>query len=65
MTRFTNSPYEMMMTQKPTGRIKKSCPSPLPQNHPCYGCGNYTGQPCVGICQRELNQWLKERKRKK
>ena len=29
-----------------------------------YGCGSY-GSPCVGICHREMERWLKERKRKK
>lgn len=52
MTRFTNSPYEKIMTQVPRGRKETSCPS-LPENHECYGCGNY-GSPCVGFCHREL-----------
>ena len=43
--------------------VYKRQPS-LPHSHPCYGCGNY-GSPCVGICHREMERWLKERKRKK
>ena len=52
MTRFTDSPYEKIMTEIPRGRKGTSCPS-LPENHECYGCGNYGG-PCVGFCHREL-----------
>uniref|UniRef100_UPI000CF2388E hypothetical protein n=1 Tax=Blautia marasmi TaxID=1917868 RepID=UPI000CF2388E len=62
MTQFTNSPFERMMTQKPSGGGKRSRPlASLPESHPCYGCGN-AGQRCFGICQRELNQYLKERR---
>jgi hypothetical protein len=63
LTRFTSSPYEMMMTQKPSGGGKSSRFSvALPPGHPCYGCGN-AGQKCIGICQRELNQFLQERRK--
>ena len=70
MTRFTDSPYESMMTRRPEGGNRPeggksaSRPPSLSPSHPCYGCGNY-GQPCVGICHREMERWLKERKRKK
>ena len=64
MTRFTDSPYERMMTRRPEGGKETSRPPSLPHSHPCYGCGNY-GSPCVGICHREMERWLKERKRKK
>ena len=60
----TDSPYERMMTRRPEGGKEISRPPSLPHNHPCYGCGNY-GSPCVGICHREMERWLKERKRKK
>ena len=63
MTRFTDSPFEKMMTQKPTGRAEKPCPSSLPHDHPCYGCGNYDGSPCVGLCAKKMNTWLKERRK--
>ena len=59
MTRFTDSPYERMMTRRPEGGKEISRPPSLPHNHPCYGCGNY-GSPCVGICHREMERWLKE-----
>ncbi len=51
-------------TRRPEGGKETSRPPSLPQSHPCYGCGNY-GSPCVGICHREMERWLKERKRKK
>ena len=52
MTRFTDSPYERMMTRRPEGGKETSRPPSLPHSHPCYGCGNY-GRPCVGICHRK------------
>jgi hypothetical protein len=55
MTRFTDSPYERMMTQKQEAQNQPQPPA-LPEDHPCYGCGNY-GRPCVGICIRELLRW--------
>lgn len=64
MTRFTDSPFERMMTQKPEGRKKTSRPPSLPKSHPCCGCGNY-GRPCVGFCHRELEKQLKERRDRK
>ena len=63
MTRFTDSPYERMMTRSPEGGKETSRPSSLPPSHPCYGCGNY-GQPCVGFCHRQLTAWLRERRNK-
>ena len=60
MTRFTDSPYERMMTRRPEGGKETSRPPSLPHSHPCYGCGNY-GSPCVGICHREMERWLKEK----
>lgn len=64
MTRFTDSPYESMMTRRPEGGKKSPGPPSLSPGHPCYGCGNYQyGQSCVGICQRELTRWLKERRK--
>lgn len=56
--------YERMMTRRLEGGRETSRPPSLPHNHPCYGCGSY-GSPCVGICHREMERWLKERKRKK
>ena len=65
MTRFTDSPYERMMTRRPEGGKDTSRPLSLPKSHPCYGCGNYRdGQPCVGFCHRQLTAWLRERRMK-
>lgn len=64
MTRFTDSPYEIMMIRRQEGG-DHSLPSELPPSHPCYGCGNYReGQPCVGYCYREAAAWLKGRREK-
>ena len=48
--RFTDSPYELMMSQKPTERQEPEAPAQLPENHPCYGCSYGRGSPCIGIC---------------
>ncbi len=45
MTRFTDSPYERMMTRRPEGGKDTSRPLSLPKATPCYGCGNYDGSP--------------------
>ena len=46
MTRFTDSPYEPMMTRRPEGGKAASRPPSLSPGHPCYGCGTYRpGQP--------------------
>ena len=64
MTRFTDSPFEPMMTRRPEGGKAASRPPSLSPGHPCYGCGNYRpGQPCVGFCHKELTAWLRERRK--
>ncbi len=66
MTRFTDSPYERMMTRRPEGGKAASRPPSSSPGHPCYGCGNYRpGQPCVGFCHKELTAWLRERRESK
>lgn len=59
--RFTNSPFERMMQQRPTGGGVPR-PAPLPRTHPCHGCGSYKGMKCVGPCYRDLIIKPKERK---
>lgn len=56
MTRFTDSPYEYMMAQKPDadGRRESSAPR-YPPGHKCYGCPYGRDRPCVGICMKDLN----------
>ena len=64
MTRFTDSPFEPMMTRRPEGGKAASRPPSLSPGHPCYGCGTYRpGQPCVGFCHKELTAWLRERRK--
>ena len=63
MTRFTDSPYEIMMIRRQEGG-DHTPPPLLPATHPCYGCGNYQdGKPCVGYCYREATAWLDERRK--
>ena len=65
MTRFTDSPFESMMTRRPEDVRNSSRPPSLSPGHPCYGCGNYRyGQPCVGFCHRELERQMKNVRRK-
>ncbi len=62
MTRFTDSPYERMMTRRPEGGKETFPVLPLcPKATPVMVCGNY-GSPCVGVCHREMSRWLKERR---
>lgn len=53
MTRFTNSPLEPFMRQRPGGGAK---PRPVlpPKGHKCHGCAFFKGVRCVGICYRDL-----------
>ena len=52
--RFTDSPYELMMSQKPDERREPEPPAQFPKGHPCYGCSFLRGSPCMGICYRKL-----------
>lgn len=52
--RFTDSPYELMMSQKPDERREPEPPAQFPKGHPCYGCSFGRGSPCMGICYRKL-----------
>ena len=54
MTRFTDSPYERMMTQRPAGQAKAPASPARPPGHPCHGCPYSRDTPCLGICYREL-----------
>lgn len=54
MTLFTNSPYEKMMKQRPTGR-RENAP-PVRKSPACVSCP-YTGQsPCVGYCLKQVQE---------
>jgi len=54
MMRFTDSPYERMMTQVPTERREGHGPPALPPDHPRYGCPHGRTAPCLGGCYRKL-----------
>lgn len=52
MTRFTDSPYEFMMQQRPApARVPK--PTPPPKPHLCNGCKRY-GEHCIRPCYRDV-----------
>ena len=46
---FTDSPYERLMKELPgPSTDHRKC---LPENHPCFGCGNAMAmQPCLLPC---------------
>jgi hypothetical protein len=48
---FTNSPFERMMMEKPSGRPDMEA---LPPGHPCRGCEYIKDGTCVGICWWEF-----------
>ena len=52
--RFTDSPYERMMTQIPTETREAHGPPVRPPDHPCYGCPYGRDAPCIGICYKKL-----------
>ena len=47
---FTDSPFERLMKELP-GSSTNFKQKGLPENHPCYGCGNAMAlQPCLLPC---------------
>ena len=52
--RFTDSPYERLMTQVPSERREVHGPPVRPPRHPCHGCPYGRDGPCLGICYRKL-----------
>lgn len=69
MPRFTDSPYERMMTQLPgAGRHTETGPPPASpeqaaDGHPCAGCPYGRGTPCIGFCMKELMEPRRKEKR--
>ena len=50
MTRFTDSPYEYLMTQRPyAGKEADAGPPPYPPESRCAGCPYGSGKPCIGV----------------
>lgn len=57
MTRFTDSPLEYMMAQKPhTGRQAETGPPRYPPGHKCHGCPYGRDRPCLGVCMKDLQK---------
>lgn len=54
MTRFTDSPFEKIMVQKPGGRHDHV--PPLSRSPECAACPYKKITPCVGYCIRQLKE---------
>ena len=52
--RFTDSPYERMMTQIPTETREAPGPPGRPPGPPSDGCPYGRDAPCIGICYKKL-----------
>lgn len=52
--RFTNSPFERMMTRIPPAPAPDPPPKP-PKGHFCHGCARY-GLGCVRPCYRDAER---------
>jgi len=57
--RFTNSPYEKMMQEKPRYPITIPNGRPAP-NSQCHDCPYRNGSICVGMCYREMIRGWKQ-----
>lgn len=62
MARFTDSPYEYMMAQKPSARQARETGSPSSLEK-CRGCPYGLGRPCVGICMKDLMSGMGRKRR--
>ena len=63
MTRFTDSHYEYLMTQKPyVGKEVDAGPVPRPPGSRCAGCPYGKGQSCIGMCMKKLILPAKKRR---
>lgn len=56
MTRFTDSPFERMMTQRPVPGHAASASFAHPPGHPCRHCPYGRAALCVGICYQKLRK---------
>lgn len=55
MTRFTDSPYEYLMTQRPYAAKEADAGlPPYPPESRCAGCPYGSGKPCIGVCMKKL-----------
>ena len=65
MTRFTDSPYEYMMTQKPeAGLPQESEARNDPSKNLCGTCPYGRGRPCVSVYMKKLLSVAGKRRRK-
>lgn len=63
MTRFTDSPYEYLMTQKPhVGKKEDAGPAPCPPGSRCAGCPYGKERSCIGVCIKKLILSTKKRR---
>ncbi len=61
MTDFTDSPYEVLMRQKPYVRRGRSAEKPPgPQWGKCNGCAYGRSHPCIGVCMKKLLKEVKK-----
>ena len=54
MIRFTDSPYERMMTQKPVVGREAREPPAHPPDHPSHGCAKCRDAPSLGLCYKKM-----------
>lgn len=55
MTGFTDSPYEILMRQKPYVRHGQREENPSAhQWGKCNGCAYGRSHPCIGVCMKKL-----------
>ncbi len=64
MARFTDSPYEYMMAQKPSARQERDTGPPSGQPEKCRGCPYGISRPCVGFCMKDLLSGTRKKRRK-
>lgn len=63
MAQFTDSPYEYMMSQKPSAGQERGKGPPEP---PAYGCGSCPygrARPCIGFCIKKLLSEVRKERR--
>lgn len=58
--RFTDSPFERMMTQRPAPSRAAPASPVHPPGHPCRRCPYGRDAPCIGICYQNLKKEREE-----
>lgn len=53
MVKFTNSPFEKMMSQRPASSRTGEASGTVSSNR-CGGCSYAKQHPCIGYCIKEL-----------